>query len=108
MIIASARIIPLPDKRIDVLEILRHVQNRMRASSGCISCTIYEEDGETAAILYLELWRSQEELQRHIQSPLYLQILTAIDLASELPEIRFDEVANSQGLELIEALRGCD
>jgi hypothetical protein len=48
-----------------------------------------------------------EELHRHIQSPLYLQILAAIDLASELPEICFQEVASSQGLELIEALRTC-
>jgi quinol monooxygenase YgiN len=107
MIIASLKIIPLSGKREEILGILRHVQGLMRASVGCISCAIYEEYEEARAILYSEQWRSQEELHRHIQSPLYLQVLTAMDLASEPPEIRFHEVATSQGMELIEALRSC-
>ena len=108
MIIASMRIVPLPEKRVEILDVLLHVQGLMRASSGCVSCDIYEEYGEAQAILYLEQWRSRAELQRHIKSPLYLQVLTAMDLASELPEIRFHDVAGSQGMEWIEALRGSE
>lgn len=105
MIIASVRIVLLPKRRTEILEILRHVQSLMRSSPGCVSCTIYEEQGEAPAILFLEQWRSREELHRHIQSPLYLQLLAAMDLASEQPEIRFYEVTKSQGMELVEALR---
>jgi quinol monooxygenase YgiN len=108
MIIATVRIVPLPEKRAEILDVLRHVQSLMHASAGCLSCAIYEEHGETRAILYLEQWRSEEELRRHIQSPVYLQILTAVDLACELPEMRFHEVANSHGMEFIEALRVLD
>jgi quinol monooxygenase YgiN len=106
MIIACVRIIPLPRKQEEILGILRHVQGMMRASAGCIACAIYEECADEPAILYLEQWRCQKELHQHIQSHLYLQILTAMDLAREPPEICFHEVANSQGMELIEALRG--
>ena len=108
MTIASVRIIPPPEKRKDVLEVLKYLQGRMRASVGCVSCAIYEECDEVSAILCLEQWRSQHDLHRHIQSPLYRQMLIAIDMASELPEIRFHEVASSQGMELIEALRGAE
>lgn len=108
MIIASVRIVPLPEKRVEILDVLRHVQAMMHASAGCIACTVYEECGEEPSILYFEQWRSQEELHRHIQSHLYLQILTAMDLAREPPEILFHEVARSQGMELIEALRVCE
>ena len=105
MIIASARIVPAPEKRVEVLDILRYAQSLTRASTGCISCAIYEELGEARAILYVEQWRSQEELHRHIQSHAYLQTLTAMDLAGEPPEIYFHEVAKSHGMELIEKLR---
>jgi quinol monooxygenase YgiN len=107
MIIASVRIVLLPEKRAEILEVLQYVKGLMRAWSGCISCGIYEEHGESPAILFLEQWRSREELHQYIRSPLYLQVLTAMDLASELPEIHFHEVTNSQGMELIEALRCC-
>jgi quinol monooxygenase YgiN len=108
MIIASVRIIPLPGKRVEVLDILRHVQGLLHASAGCLCCAIYEECEDEPAILYLEQWRSEKELHRHIQSRPYLQILAAMDLASQAPEICFQEVANSQGMELVEALRGCE
>ncbi|MGH7492603.1 MAG: putative quinol monooxygenase [bacterium] len=107
MIIASVRIVLLSEKRDEILEVLSHVQGLMRSLSGCLSCAIYEEYGEPPAILYLEQWRSKEDLYRHIRSPWYLQVLAAMDLASEQPEISFHEVANSHGMELIEALRGC-
>jgi quinol monooxygenase YgiN len=70
------------------------------------AASIYENCEDEPAILYLEQWRSQKELHRHIQSHLYLQILTAVDLACEPPEICFHEVTNSEGMELIEKLRG--
>lgn len=108
MIIASVRIIPLPGKRVEVLDVLRHVQGQTRASPGSICCAIYEESADEPAILYLEHWRSQKDLHRHIQSRSYLQVLAAMDLASEAPEISFHEVASSQGMELIEALRGSE
>jgi len=105
MIIASVRIIPLTGKRVEILEILRHVQALLRASVGCLSSYIYEECDDDQAILYLEEWRSTDELHRHIESREYLEIMAAMELASEAPQIRFDEVACSQSMELIEALR---
>lgn len=108
MLIACVRIVPLPERRKDILEILRHAQSSVYLSTGCITCAIYEECDENSAILYLETWRSQKELHQHIQSPLYRQILIAMEMALELPEVRFHDVANSQGMELVETLRGCE
>jgi hypothetical protein len=46
-------------------------------------------------------------LHRHIQSNLYLGILTATDLAIDPREITFCEVSDIKSLDLIVALRTC-
>jgi quinol monooxygenase YgiN len=69
---------------------------------------VYETGDQNQTILYLERWRSTEELHRHIQSGLYLGVLTAIDLASAPPDIRFYDVTDTKSMKLIAALRSPD
>ncbi len=56
-------------------------------------------------ILYLEKWQSEEEIDRHIQSDLYLRILNTLDLCRERPDTCFHEVSDIKGVERIAALR---
>jgi hypothetical protein len=53
-----------------------------------------------------ELWSSREELQRHLRSSDYKTILLVIEMAKGRPEIRFDEVSRSSGVETIVEARG--
>jgi quinol monooxygenase YgiN len=106
MIIALLKMNPEQGKRQEVVAIFRSLGGPLRVRQDCLACEVYEAlEGE---ILYLEQWRSAEALHRHIQSALYMRILTAMELAAEAPEIHFHEVAGSKGMELIEALRGCE
>ncbi len=95
----------MSEKRQDVLDILASVEGPTRLKPGCLGCAVYEQHGDDRAILYLEQWRSQNDLQRHIQSALYLRVLSAMELAREAPEIGFHEVSQTMGMELIEAMR---
>jgi len=108
MLIVLLKIKPRAGKRKETLEILCSLRERLEGRQDCLACEVYEAYQGEGKILYLEQWRSAEALNSHIQSPLYLRILTAMELAAKEPEICFHEVAGSRGMDLIEALRGCD
>ena len=105
MIISLLELKPIPEKRQTILDVLRFVEDKVRLKRGCLGCSIYEKCEEGRAILYLEQWRSREEMHLHIQSSLYLRILNAMDFCREKPEIRFHEVSDTKQFELVEALR---
>lgn len=70
-----------------------------------MGCAIHEEDSNQHSVIYIEQWESKEALQQHIQSSIYSMILNAMELAAEVPEIRFYNVLETMGLELIETMR---
>jgi quinol monooxygenase YgiN len=105
MILGTLRVFPPPSRRRDVLELLRSVQGPVAAEPGCLAIRIYEEEGEESAIVLVEQWESRTALESHLGSDAYRLILSAIDLSSAPPEIRFDSVAESEGMELIERIR---
>ncbi|MCK6621879.1 MAG: antibiotic biosynthesis monooxygenase [Calditrichaceae bacterium] len=108
MLIVLLKINPRPGKRQDTLDILRSLQLPLQVRQDCLACEVYETREGKGEILYLEQWRNKEALSRHIQSTLYLRILTAMELAAEAPEICFHEVADSRGMDLIEEIRECE
>ena len=105
MILGTLRILPPPGRRLQVLQILRSIQGPVAAQPGCGSCRIYEEEGPEAAIVLLEQWESKAALEAHLRSDAYRSILGALELSSAPPEVRFDSVTESEGMELIERIR---
>ena len=102
MIVGTLRMHPPPDRRDQVLEVLRSVQGPMLAQPGCAGCHIYEEQGAEPAIVLVERWESEAALRTHIRSEAYRRILGACELSGSPPEFRFDTVSDSQGIELVE------
>jgi quinol monooxygenase YgiN len=85
------------------------MERRTWGKLGCTDCGIYEGQGEDKdTILYLEKWGSKEDLYRHIKSNSYILVLTAIEFASQEPEIYFHEIPVTGRMELINALRSKD
>jgi quinol monooxygenase YgiN len=105
MIIGTLRLQPGPDRRADVLELLRSIQGPVRAQPGCVAAHIYDEQGAEPAIVLVERWESQETLEAHLRSETYRRILAAIELSGGPPDIRFEHVSACEGIELIERSR---
>jgi quinol monooxygenase YgiN len=105
MIIGTVRILPPPDRHADVLEVLQSVQGLVRAQPGCAACDIFDEQGPESAIVLFERWSTEEALEAHLRSDLYRPILGAIELSGSQPEIRFERVSATEGIELVERLR---
>ena len=105
MIISLLKMKPIPEKKNAILGILQYVKERLMLMRGCLESVIYQEYDPDPAILYLEHWQSREEMERIIQSDVYLGVLNAMDLCREKPEINFYEISDTKGMEWIAALR---
>ncbi len=105
MIVGTLRILPAPHRRAEILKVFRTVQGPVLAQPGCVACHIYEEQGPEQAVVLVERWNSQAELEAHLRSEAYRRILAAIELSGGPPEVRFDYVSATEGMELIERSR---
>ena len=59
MFLSIVKICPVPAKAQEVLDILLSVRGPTVAASGCLECSIYEEQDDEHAIVYLEKWQSE-------------------------------------------------
>ena len=105
MIIGTLRLLPPPQRRLQVLEVLRSVQGLVLAHPGCAGCTILEEQDPEHAIVLVERWESDAALTAHIRSEAYRRILSACEISGAPPEFRFDEVSATQGIERVHRSR---
>jgi len=105
VVLALLELTSTAGRRQEILELLRYCADGLDLKPGCLGSGVYEAGNQHETILYIERWRSAEELHRHIQSNLYLGVLTAMDLASGPPDIRFYEVSDTESMELIASLR---
>jgi quinol monooxygenase YgiN len=105
MIVGTLRTLPAPDRRAQVLEVFRAVREPVLAQPGCVACRIYEEQGPERAVVLVERWESQAALDAHLRSDSYRLILGAIELSGGPPEVSFEYVAATAGMDLIERAR---
>ena len=105
MILSTIRMTIPPQKRGEALKILRSMAEQCRDDLGCLSCHIYEDLQEKNVLMLEEVWRTDEDLDLHIRSDEYLNLLLVLEMAIKRPEIRFNRIANSTGIETIEKAR---
>jgi quinol monooxygenase YgiN len=96
----------IPAKRRDgVLEILSSVAERSRFEPGCIACRVYQDTEVESVIMLEQSWESREDLDRHLRSEEFRKVLLVVEMSLQPPEIRFDEISSSSGVEAIEKAR---
>jgi quinol monooxygenase YgiN len=105
MILATIRMKISPQKRGEALKILKSTVEGNRILPGCLSCRIYEDIEEDNVLMYEEMWKSEEEMKQHLQSDEYRNVLLVMEMALKHPEVRFNTVSTSRGIETIEKAR---
>jgi len=106
MLISTLRIASPPKQHAEVLEILLSVLGSTEIQPGCLSCGVYEEKGPERAVVFAAHWETEEALHEHILSEFYPRLLVACELSNQPPEFCFHHVSRTQGLDLINQLRG--
>lgn len=105
MIISTIRI-PIPtEKHNDALRVFRSIAEKSRKDPGCLSYSAYRDIEDYNVLMFQGVWKSEENMKCHIRSSEYFNLLLVLEMALEKPEIRFDTISNSAGLETIEQIR---
>lgn len=105
MVIFRVRLRISSGLRQSVLESLLRVLEAARAAKGCSACHAYRDVQDEDAILYFEEWETQEELDEHLRARATKLLLAVIDLSASPPDLRFDTVCSTSGMEVIVAAR---
>ena len=97
--------VPTEDREA-VVKSIQRVLEPTRVESGCLGmqcgCDIEDEN----ALVIIERWATQEDLEQHIRSDQYRVILSVLESSSEDPEVQFHEVSGTAGMEVIFETRG--
>ena len=105
MILATIRMKISPQKRGEALKILKSTVERNRILPGCLSCRIYEDIEEDNVLMYEEMWKSEEEMEQHLLSDEYRKVLLVMEMALHHPEVGFNTLVSSTGIETIAKAR---
>ena len=92
-------------RRAEILQALCRYKKSTEIAGGCIRCHITRDMNKLNTIHYWEEWQSREDLEKHINSPNYRQLLEIIELSAQKPEIKFLTIAKIEGLEVVETAR---
>jgi quinol monooxygenase YgiN len=92
----------------DIVRVLRSLIEPTRVQTGCVSCGLYKDLHDPNVIVWVEEWNTQDDLKRHLRSPQYKKILAALDMSNSQPEMRFDTVIETKGMQLIAEARGME
>ena len=92
----------------EIVRLLRSLIEPTRVETGCKHCGLYKDLYDPSVIIWLEEWNTQDDLERHLRSTQYKKILAAFDMSSSQPEIRFDTVVKTEGMQLIADARGVE
>ena len=101
MIFVTLKMTVRSEKRRDLIETMRGMLEPARVERGCLSYCLYEDVENRNAFVLLEEWETQKDLESHIRTDNHRRILELMDLLSEQPELRFNTVSHTAGMELI-------
>jgi quinol monooxygenase YgiN len=108
VIIATLRMIVRPDSRDDLLVTIKGMLEPVRVERGCLSYRLYKDIENRNAFVLLEEWATQEDLERHISTDHQRQLLQLMDLLAERPQLLFNTVSHTAGMDLIKNVLGTD
>ena len=105
MVLATVRLTIPPQKRDEALKILKSAAAQCGVTPSCLSCHIYADVQEDNVLMFEQSWRSQEDLERHLRSAEYYKVLLVMEMALKQPDVRFDTISGSTGIETVEKAR---
>jgi quinol monooxygenase YgiN len=94
------------EKRTEALRILGPMAERIRLDPACLGCRVYQDVQEECVLMLEQVWRDEGDLERHLRSNEYRDVLLLMEMALAPPEVCFRVISRSAGLEAIHRARG--
>jgi len=98
---ATIRMLFPVNRETEALEILSSITEQIKVEPGCIDCRLYRGIQSPYAILFEQSWSREEDVLQHLRSDRYNKVLLVLEMAMEPPEVRFDCIHRSHGMEFI-------
>jgi len=105
MIIATIQLKVIPEKRSELLQTLRLMKEQIRKERGCKSCYFHQDVDNENIFSLIEEWKTQEELDSHLQTDMFGALIGAKSLLLEPPEISIRAVSYTAGMEAVKKAR---
>ena len=87
----------------ELLDALRFVAVGTRLEQGCLGVSAWSDPDW--ALHYIEEWETESDLRRRIQSDRFTSLLSIVESARD-PQIQFDFVTTTRGLDYVAEIRG--
>ena len=91
------------EKRKEVLQTVKAILGPIRRERGCVSCNCYVDVENESVLFFEEEWKTREDLEIHLRSDHFRVLNGAMRLLHIEPDIRFNTIASTAGLEAIMA-----
>jgi quinol monooxygenase YgiN len=86
----------------DILDALRFLAMGTRLEPGCLDCSV---TGGDDLVRYTEEWAGEPEMRQRVRSERFNALLMVLETAEE-PDLRFEFVGGTRGLDYVEQIRG--
>ena len=106
MIIVRIRMKALMEKRTEMMQTLFSMIEPAGKEKGCLSYDVFSDIQGNAVFDLIEEWETREDLDRHIGSERFSVLLGTKSLLGKPLEMKIHTVSRSEGVEVIQALRG--
>jgi quinol monooxygenase YgiN len=87
----------------DLFETLRFLTSSTRLEPGCEECQAWVDPDFT--VHYLERWATEADVRRRVRSAGFTSLLSVMECAHEPPEVQFDFVTRTRGLDFVAEVR---
>ena len=87
----------------ELLSALRYLMGGTRVEPGCMGCSVWVDGSST--VHYQEEWATEADARRHVRSPGFTSLLAVMESAQRPPEVRFEFVTTTRGLDFVEEVR---
>ena len=104
MMLLSLKISSPPGKRSELLQSLKLLTSPVVVEPGCLTCQLYEDATSQGDFLIIEEWHNRDDLTKHLKSPLFRKLLAVTEVSDFTPQIRCEEVNNTDGIKYIQSL----
>jgi len=88
-----------------IMAALHGLMALIRSEPGCIGCAVSGEMGDSIVLQYVEDWRTQTDLDRHIRSQSFRSLAELMERASERPSAIFELPGRIRGLDYADEVR---
>jgi quinol monooxygenase YgiN len=107
MIVFRARLALHPAHREEVIRSFLSVVGPTRAMPGCADCQLWLNIDDGNVLELAEKWNDEPSLRAYVQADSFRVILSALEYASRQPDVRFETISDTRGMEFIAACLDC-